>query len=111
MSGIDECTQDIPECPECGDRPDYWTISYNGKPILWLFSKAYRIIREERYSSNPDMRGEGYYNVLEDVFEFTSAKCMSGCGVTIGLDEHPEMRTAFYKIFNIHFPSEIKRTD
>ena len=111
MSGIDECFGDIPKCPSCRKRPEYWTISTMHGPTLWFFSVEYRRRREEMYKISFDIRGEGHYRDLEGDFLLTKAACMSGCGREARPDDHPEIFKIFYKMFEMFFPDDIKRTD
>lgn len=111
MSGIDECLREIPECPRCGKRPNYWTINTIKGPTLWLFSEEYRHQREEMYGSNPEMRGEGHYKVLTGAFKFIKGTCMGGCGKEVRVDDYPDTLNLFFKMFEMYFPSKIQRTD
>ena len=40
VSGKDERVyMDVPKCPWCGKKPDYWLISFDGDRWGWLFSE------------------------------------------------------------------------
>jgi len=110
MSGIDECFGDIPKCPRCGKRPDYWTIFTMHGPTLWFFAEEYRRRREDMYEYSYDIRGEGHYRELEGAFLLTKATCMSGCGKDVRLDDHPEIFKIFNKMFEMFYPDKIVRT-
>lgn len=79
MSGIDEQPiKDIPVCPECGKRPNFWilysTMAQNStRGWYWLFSDDYL----ERNTHNKLERHEGRYGgslTLDDVVCITCSR-------------------------------------
>jgi len=116
MSGIDEQNRDVPECPTCGKKPDYWTVESGGKPTIWFYSEAHR--SDESYNGLPtpynNYMGEGHYKVLSSGKPiFNRATCMGerGCGKVAFLTDHKELFERFYNMYVEFFPHKIYRTD
>lgn len=111
MSGIDEQPKNIPKCPYCHKRPQYWTVHSGREPAIWFYSQEYLDSGElgEPYNQ---YKGEARYLRLEgDPVEFEKATCMGGCGKKITSYDEPELFTQIQKLFDSYFPHAIIRTD
>ena len=81
MSGIDEQFQDIPKCPECGKKVDYWILetTFDDGSIhsmtAWLFSNSYAIGAKESYQGKHVGLSDKHSNIK--VTEFTIDHIMS----------------------------------
>ena len=114
MSGIDEVLREIPICPVCGGRPDYWTIrGTRGIPVLWLFSEKYRKKYSENYGGSVQQCGEVRLEELRAVnYKLANACCMGiGCHAEFEVLEYPKLFNAFYSLFDNWFPNKLTRTD
>ena len=115
MSGLDEQHNDIPECPKCGETPDYWSVQNSGRAAIWFYSKHYREgDLGEPYNAYV---GEGHFKILKDVkhLNFHKATCMgetdSGCSKTTIIDDEPGLFGIFWSMYKKYFPDKIFRTD
>jgi hypothetical protein len=111
LSGLDEQETDIPICPNCLNKPAYWTIYIDNSPDMWLYSEVYA----KNKSDYPlrKLRGavDGIFNRYPKgvpIKQLKKAVCMHSCNTKFDLSIHVELREALFKIITKYFPQDFK---
>ena len=102
MSGIDEQIGDIPDCPNCGKRPAYWTLSNESKvQMCQIYSKRWSLV---------DLRGLSLSG--DTVGFFTGYRCIADVVCRLGYAWCRECGTAVYdRTFLKHLINVAKRLE
>lgn len=110
MSGLDEQLNDVPICPNCGKRPDYWVTFVNGESVIWFYSNNYKKNRLGSPYNRYMCEGKKLRLTRETILD--KAQCFgNGCHTVFKIDKYPQLLKYLQRLFYRYFPDEMYGTD